>query len=71
MHRHYSMLIQWSGEDQAYVVTLPEFPLSHTHGLTYEEAVKNGQEVLDLLVEAYATEDKLLPEPVGFQYVVA
>jgi predicted RNase H-like HicB family nuclease len=62
------MLIQWSDEDQAYVVTLPEFPTCHTHGKTYEEAVKNGEEVLKLIVETYQERGESLPVPVKFQY---
>lgn len=48
LNNHYSMLIEWSEEDDAYVVSFPEFPGAHTHGTTYVEAVKNGQEVLRL-----------------------
>lgn len=59
----YSMVIQWSEEDQAFVVSLPEFPNCRTHGATYEEAVKNGQEVLELVIESYREEDTPLPEP--------
>jgi antitoxin HicB len=57
------MLIQWSDEDQAYIVTLPEFSDCRTHGETYEEAVKNGEEVLNLLIDTYRTQGKPLPEP--------
>ena len=46
----YSVLIQWSDEDQMYLVTLPEFAeiamQPSTHGRTYEEAVKNAQEAI-------------------------
>ena len=59
----YSMTIQWSEEDQAFIVTLPEFPNCHTQGATYEEAVKNGQEVLELVIESYREEGTPLPEP--------
>ena len=59
----YSMVIQWSEEDQAFIVTLPEFPNCRTHGATYEEAVKNGQEVLELVIESYREEGTPLPEP--------
>lgn len=52
IHKRYSMTIEWSDEDEAYIVTLPEFPGCHTHGATREEALKNGQEVIELLVEA-------------------
>ena len=49
----YSITIQWSDEDNCFVVFLPEFedvmqPV--THGDTYEEALKNAQEVLELLI---------------------
>lgn len=68
MNRHYSMLIQWSDEDQAYIVSFPEFPLAHTHGATYDDAARNGQEVLNLLVETYQTQGRMLPEVIGYQY---
>ena len=49
----YSMVIVWSEEDDCYLVHLPDFPEQHfrTHGETDEEAAKNGQEVLELLLE--------------------
>lgn len=59
----YSMLIQWSEADNAYVVTLPEFPGCHTHGDTYEEALRNGKEVIELLVDTYEASGKFLPVP--------
>jgi predicted RNase H-like HicB family nuclease len=62
MMKH-SMLIQWSQADNAYVVTLPEFPNCHTHGDTYEEAVKNGQEVLEMVIESYQEDGLPLPAP--------
>ena len=56
----YSILIQWSDEDQCYIVSLPEFGrYARTHGDTYEEAVKNAQEVLELLIE----DNNNLPQP--------
>ena len=52
MNARYSILIQWSEEDQCYVASLPEFgPYAHTHGSTYEEALQNGKEVLGMLME--------------------
>jgi predicted RNase H-like HicB family nuclease len=54
MNNQYSILIQWSQEDQKYIASLPEFgPYAHTHGNTYKEALKNAQEVLELLIEDY------------------
>ena len=71
----YSMLIQWSDEDRAYLVQLPEWsgrvfgPV--THGDTYEEAVRNGREVLDLLVEVARARGEPLPPPQMFASGVA
>lgn len=63
MSHHYSINIQWSDEDQAYLVTLPEFgPQPQTHGGTYEEALANAREVLDLLIETYQAEGWKLPD---------
>ena len=61
-HNHYSMIIRWSEEDNSFVVTLPEFEGCKTHGATYEEAVRNAQDVLDLLIETYTLEHQSLPE---------
>jgi antitoxin HicB len=67
MNGRYSMLIQWSDEDQVYVVTLPEFDGNKTHGATYEEAARMGQEALESLVEAYQAEGWPLPAPQLFE----
>lgn len=65
MNSQYSMVIIWSPADDAYLVHLPEFNFQkfHTHGATYEEAAKNGQEVIESLMQWYAEEGKSLPEP--------
>ena len=57
------MLIHWSEEDEAFVLTLPKFDDCKTHGNTYEEAVKSAEAVLELLIEAYSAESKELPPP--------
>jgi predicted RNase H-like HicB family nuclease len=76
MKYQYSILIQWSEEDEKYLVSLPEFgPYAHTHGDTYEEALKNGREVLDLLIEDYQARSQPLPQPltskVSFQFLAS
>jgi antitoxin HicB len=62
----YTIIIQWSDEDKCYVVSLPEFTNVYqpcTHGETYEEAVKNAQEVLEMLIESSLENGETLPEP--------
>ena len=61
------MLIEWSDEDQSYLVTLPEWA-DHVntptiHGATYEEAVKHGQEFLHGLVAIWHERSYPLPTP--------
>ncbi len=62
----YTIVIQWSEKDQCYVVSLPEFTdimQPCTHGETYEEALKNAQEVLEMLIESSLADGETLPEP--------
>lgn len=62
---HYSMVTEWSDEDQAYLVILPEWAdrviMPVTHGSTYNEAVQQGQEVLEMLVESAMQEESHCP----------
>jgi predicted RNase H-like HicB family nuclease len=62
-YEHYSMIIQWSVPDNAYLVTVPELPGLMTHGDTYEQAVKNGQEVIELWIDASRQSGQSIPEP--------
>ena len=65
----YSMVIKWSDEDRVYLVTLPEwmpFLINQeavTHGATYEEAARNGQEVIEMLIEEWEAKGRSLPAP--------
>ncbi len=67
--QRYSMTIQWSDEDETYIVARPEWEgrLSNwraaTHGDTYEEAAANGREVLVMLIEVARDAGRPLPEP--------
>ena len=68
MKSDYTIIIQWSDEDNCYVVSLPEWgEFCHTHGDSYEEALKNAQEVLELLIESALNNNEPLPEPKLFQ----
>ncbi len=61
----YQMVIQWSEEDDCFLVGFPDFPGQQwrTHGDTYEEAMFHGIEALEALVMAYAATQSALPEP--------
>ncbi len=61
---HYSMVIEWSDEDHIYIVSLPEWgKYAQTHGATYDEAVRAGQEVLRMLVDSACAQGESLPAP--------
>ena len=62
--RHYSMVIQWFDEDQAYIVSIPEFPGIVTRGATYEEAVIQGEDLIESLNMWADWDGKPLPEHV-------
>ena len=59
----YSLVIRWSEEDQCYIAWVPEFGTgTKTHGATYEEAARMGQELIELLVEPDGSPNRL-PDP--------
>jgi predicted RNase H-like HicB family nuclease len=67
----YSMVIQWSEEDQLFLVTIPEFSdrviMPCTHGKTRQEATRNGEEVIEMYLSAWKNEGESLPEPSTLQ----
>ena len=63
----YSMNVQWSEADQLFLVTIPEFAdlvvMPCTHGETCEQAIHNGEEVIEMYLEAWQVESESIPEP--------
>lgn len=72
-HHYYSMVIAWSDEDQAYIVSFSEWQqagnIAHTHGDTYAEAVEKGQDMLTFLIESAQEDGEPLPAPRTFANV--
>lgn len=68
-YARYSMVIQWSDEDAAYIVTVPELPGCITHGATYEEAVQQGQDAIASWIDANRAWGRPIPEPHRFSRV--
>ncbi len=64
----YSMLIEWSDEDQLYIATVPELPGCRTHGKTYAEAAQQGYYAMEGWVDAALDEHETLPEPKKFVF---
>lgn len=63
----YTMVIFWSAEDEAYLVSLPDWdgivinPV--IHGDSYDEAVRHGREVIEGLILSLTADGEPLPEP--------
>lgn len=67
MNPKYSIIIEWSEEDDCYVVYVPDFEARFmqpcTHGETYEEAAKHGEEVIESMIGWLQDDGELLPTP--------
>ena len=59
----YSMVMSWSEEDQAYIVSVPELPGCMADGKTPEEAVKNTEIIIQEWIETALEEVEKIPEP--------
>jgi DNA-binding transcriptional regulator YiaG len=59
--RQYAIVIEWSPEDDAFVVSVPDIPGIHTHGTTRAEAATAGDEVLALWLSARRRSGKPIP----------
>ena len=71
LHARYSMIIEWSDEDDAYIVTVPELPGCVTHGNTYEEAVRQGQDAIESWIDVAQELGRPVPAPRVRESVVA
>ncbi len=59
----YSMRIEWSPLDDAFVVTVPELPGCRTHGATYAEAAQHGVEAIQSWLDAALADGETPPPP--------
>jgi antitoxin HicB len=63
----YSIIIEWSPDDQAYVVVLPEWADRYVmpvgDGQTYAEALASAQDALDTFIQHALADGQPLPEP--------
>jgi predicted RNase H-like HicB family nuclease len=66
----YSILIEWSPEDNAFVVILPEwsdrYKMPVADGTTYEEALIRGRDALETYIQLALDDNIPLPQPREF-----
>ena len=61
----YETIIYWSEEDAAYLAEVPELPGCVAHGDSYEAALKQAQEAIQLWIDTAAEFGDPIPEPKG------
>ena len=60
---HYPMMIEWSDEDQTFVVTVPDLPGCMAHGDTPQAAAREAQAAMALWLEVAAEMGQDIPVP--------
>lgn len=58
----YSMIMSWSEEDQAYIVSVPELPGCMADGETPQEAVENAQVIIAEWIETAEMLGRKIPK---------
>lgn len=64
-------IIYWSEADQAYLAEVPELPGCMAHGGTYEAALANAQEAIQLWIDTATEFGDPIPEPKGRRLMYA
>jgi putative transcriptional regulator len=61
-HR-YALVVEWSPEDNAFIVSVPDIPGIHTHGATRDEAAATDDQLLALWLSARRKAGRPIPNP--------
>jgi predicted RNase H-like HicB family nuclease len=71
MSSKYEIIIYWSNVDNRYLAEIPELPGCMADGLTYEEALKNAEIVINEWIETALEDGMSIPEPKGKRLIYA
>lgn len=61
----YEIIIYWSKEDNSYIAEVPELAGCMSDGNSYEEALKNANEIISEWIETARLENRPIPAPKG------
>lgn len=67
----YETIIYWSEEDQVYLAEVPELPGCIAHGDSYESALANAKEAIQLWIDTAKEFGDPIPEPKGRRLMYA
>ena len=70
MHK-YEIIIYWDNRDNIYIADVPELPGCSAHGKTYNEALDNVNEAIELWINTAKEFDDPIPEPKGARLMYA
>jgi predicted RNase H-like HicB family nuclease len=63
----YTYRIEWSDEDQVFIVSVEELSGCMTHGKTQSEALKMGHEAVEGYLESLVDHKEEIPKPFSLQ----
>jgi len=70
MHK-YEIIIYWSEEDKIYIADVPELPGCSAHGKTYDKALVNAKEAIQLWIDTAKEFGDEIPVPKGHRLMFA
>lgn len=68
---YYKIIIYWSDRDQAFLAEAPELPSCMAHGDSYNEALQNVQDAMQLWLDVAREQGKNIPVPKGRRLMYA
>ncbi len=63
MDSHYPTIMEWSDDDRAFIVLVPDLPGCFADGPTREAAARNAEAVIQMWLEAARAAGQAIPPP--------
>ena len=71
MNTKYEIIIYWSKEDNSYIAEVPELPGCMADGQSYQETIKNTEEIIKEWIETAKSVGRRIPGAKGGRLVYA
>ena len=67
----YEIILYWSDEDKTCIAEVPELPGCLAHGQTYEQALENAKQAIQLWIDTAKEHGDPIPQPKGRRLMLA
>jgi predicted RNase H-like HicB family nuclease len=67
----YEIIIYWDNQDRVFIAGVPELPGCSAHGNTYDKALDNAKEAIQLWIDTAKEFGDPVPEPKGHRLMFA